>query len=220
MLNMEVTNYLKPLTSDSTISVDKHDISSINNNISSMFKFAHDAYEDYLITNNLDMTDLESSIFRYYMTEKVLDQFTITSNIKNCILIASFLSNLYKNSNIDNFILGSPEEKKMIIDMINLIFNNNTDVEQYMLIPKYVAIIDRIGKSGIIKFINLLEKSNTTYNIYDEMIKYSDIVLNYKFNIPQLDYIYNLRINKNKEFYTFIKNNSNYLMNDIIFFLE
>jgi hypothetical protein len=51
------------------------------------------------------------------------------------------------------------------------------------------------------------------------MIKYSDIVLDYKFNIPQLDYIYNLRINKNKEFYKFIKNNSNYLMNDIIFMI-
>ena len=190
-----------------------------DNNISDMFNFSLNKYNEYINDNNLNIT---SDVFKFYMSENIVKNYTYSDNIKNCILIASFLSPLYEfdnTINMDNFILGTDSEKNMIVSMIKLIFNDSRNSSEYMLIPKYITIIDKIGRSGVLSFIDFLQK-NHCKNIYDELVKYCNIVLEYQFNDPQITELYNLRRNEIINLYDFLKKNNNASIESIINFLD
>jgi hypothetical protein len=212
--------FLKPLLTENTdVDYNIYTNNKTEYNISEMFRFSLDMYQNYINKNNLNIS---CDVFKFYLSEKIVDNYNYNIKIKNCILIASFLSPLYEfdnKINMNNFILGSIDDKKMIIDMIKLIFNNNTHIDEYMLIPKYITIIDKIGRSGVLSYINYL-KNIKCNNIYNEMVKYCHIVLDYQFNVNQINKLYNLRIYEVKNLYDFLTKNVNATIDDILFFLD
>lgn len=220
---LNACSFLQPLIVNKYEQINSKYDYNFDNNILNMFNYSLKMYTNFINDNNYNPSIIEDAIFKYYMSEKIIEKYSYDTKIKNCILIASFLSTLYdldSNIKINDFILGSFDEKNMIIDMINLIYQNNTIVEEYMLIPKYITIIDKIGRPGIYRFINYLKQSNNNYNLYNEMMTYCNIILNYTFNINQINHLYNLRIKEVKKLYEFVKTKDNISIKDILSFID
>jgi hypothetical protein len=219
--------FLKPLMVNSGKINNKLVTNTNNSSDNSDVNYTINMFNSYINENDYDKSIIEHAVFKFYMTEKTLDNYNFDSKIKNNILIASILStindydDLNANIDINDFISGSSDDRDMINMMINYTYNNvYTDIDEYILIPKYITIIDKIGRGGIYKFINFLKNMNKRCNIFDEMMKYCNIVINYSFDLNQMNNIYTLRINEVKNVYEFIKNRPNISYNDIYNFLD
>jgi hypothetical protein len=155
---------------------------------------------------------------KVFMVSQVLNEYNFNSSIKQSIIIATILSTFDGfNLDLNDFVNLSDSEKELILTMINYVYTDiNTSVSYWMLIPKYITILSKISKSGIINFITNVN-NNTIYNDLNQYIK---IIKNYKYNFKN-KYIDEIIKNciKNITIIDMI-NNCNITVNDICEELE
>jgi hypothetical protein len=215
-----VDMYLTPLIVNSNnINYDinpDNNISDINCNDS--VNYTYNKFYEYVINNNYNDNIIRIMNDKVFMVSQVLNEYNFNSSIKQSIIIATILSTFDGfNLDLNDFVNLSDSEKELILTMINYVYTDiNTSVSYWMLIPKYITILSKISKSGIINFITNVN-NNTIYNDLNQYIK---IIKNYKYNFKN-KYIDEIIKNciKNITIIDMI-NNCNITVNDICEELE
>ena len=150
---------------------------------------------------------------QYDVSNIMTSRVRISTYLRNCIGIASYLSVLKDVNDIDfNIFLSknkeSQSENNLIIEMINLISNknrlNDARNKEWKLFPYFVNILNKIGSVGIYELKNYFDSMFDNCNDYDtklqtlikaycDKINSVEIIANNKYFME----IYNLRIKKN-----------------------
>ena len=192
---------------------------SFKNNV----KDVYEKIQKFLVSKN-DDTILVSNMYNIALgimkEEKILN----IEGLKNCILIATMLSYLkkYDNLNYNSFLeYDSVDENNLIILMIKLVDNNDKNKNEYnkiynwLLIPKYVNILENIGSKGIYSF---LEKNND----YEEVQRFNCNIFNYNnilnkniFKNKFFNGLYLLRMKQNLKFSEYLNKNKTIALSDL-----
>jgi len=174
--------YLRPLmVSSNKINYDvnpDNNISDINCNDS--VNYTYNKFYEYVNNNDYNETILRTMNDKVFMVSRALNEYNFNSSIKDSIIIATILSSFDNfNHDLDDFVNLSDSEKELVTVMINYVYTDvKTSVPYWMLIPKYITILSKISKAGIIIFV-----SNTTNNnIHNELTQYIKIIKNYTYN--------------------------------------
>jgi hypothetical protein len=215
------SKFLASMT-DITVVESNTPIIKFNNNFQDMYKFS---LKKLSILNN-DENFILLAYSNRMVTEEIIKSFDIDQSVKNCIIIASVLSVLKDptsdishdvDSNLESFILGTSDEKKLIIEMINLIFSSTSvSTNQWKLIPKYVTIFNKIGCVGLFQFVHYFNSQNSS-SLYSELYKYCETILNYKYllNNEYTNEVYYLRLKEILKVFTFMEENKSITIEDI-----
>ena len=211
--------YLKPLlVSSGNINYNVNLDSNINITCNDSVNYTYNKIYEYVMNNDCNEIILRTMNDKVFMVSHALNEYNFDSSIKDYIVIATMLSS-FDNFKLDlnDFVNLSDSEKKIIITMINYVYTDiNTSVSYWMLIPKYITILSKISKSGIINFISSIN-NNTIFN---ELNQYIKIINNYTYNFKN-KYIDEIMKNciKNIAIINNI-NNCNITINDICEELE
>jgi hypothetical protein len=141
----------------------------------------------------------------------ICNDIKIDTYIKNCVIIASFLSLC---NNFRNYLDKTNTKEYHLIEEMILLINNdycNEPVEDFKLIPKYITNLNKVGSVGIAEFKYYLDNQNEQYNLHEEMFKYSNFIFdNYNNNFKNDYYneIYNSRFEQNKRLFNHLMNNN------------
>ena len=192
--NMVISNsdiFLKPLMTNANNIINDNSINreetvmSINNSINNTIENIN----NYVNNSEWDNKIISDGYNRYFLAKNIVSKTELDNNKIKCILIASFLSVFFdyswndKNYNLNKFIDGSNDDINLINKMIYCIYNDVDTIESWILIPKYITIIFKINRIGIIEYCEYINKEN----IYNELKYYCNIILNLKFNNVELN---------------------------------
>ena len=128
----------------------------------------------------------------------------------------------YDNLNYNSFLeYDSVDENNLIILMIKLVDDNDKDknednkIYNWLLIPKYVNILENIGSKGIYSF---LEKNND----YEEVQRFNCNIFNYNnilnkniFKNKFFNGLYLLRMKQNLKFSEYLNKNKTITLSDL-----
>ena len=226
-----IDNYVGHITSitinDMECSND-YNLYMIKSNYENTFDNTHIKLIKFVNTNNLDYYIVIKACEQYNISNMMTSRVGISTYLRNCIAIASFLSVLNEENcekvvyNLNDFLSedkqdSTSEENKLIIEMINLIFNKNrSDIarnKEWMLFPYLVNVLGRIGSVGLndLKdyFYEECEgtdedtdiKLQTLIKIYCNRMNNEEILVNNKYFTE----IYNARIKKNNAILRVVK---------------
>jgi urate oxidase len=211
--------YLKPLmVSSGKINYDVNSNININTTCNDSVNYTYNKFYEYVINNDCDESILRTMNDKVFMVSQALSEYNFNSSIKDYIVIATMLSSFEGfNLDLDDFVNLSDSEKEIILTMINYVYTDiNISVSYWMLIPKYITILSKISKSGIINFVSSINNNS----IYNELNQYIKIIKNYTYNFKN-KYIDEIMKNCIKNIAIIDKiNNCNITINDICEELE
>jgi len=205
-------------------------LKSLKNNYQTC-NFNQNKYIDVKMTNNIESIikklnssnetdDIIKNCYHLYNASKnildsqnfaICNDIKIDTYIKNCVIIASFLSLC---NNFRNYLDKTNTKEYHLIEEMILLINNdycNEPVEDFKLIPKYITNLNKVGSVGIAEFKYYLDNQNEQYNLHEEMFKYSNFIFdNYNNNFKNDYYneIYNSRFEQNKRLFNHLMNNN------------
>jgi hypothetical protein len=188
---------------------------TIDNVKKELVNFIIDNDNIHIVDNDNDYHIIIKAMEQYNVSNMMTSRVRISTYLRNCIGIASFLSVLKDVNNIDyNIFLSKDEESQteniLIIEMINLISNknrfNDARNKEWKLFPYLVNILNRIGTVGIYELKNYFDSIFENCNDYDtklqmlitaycNKINSVEIVVNNKYFME----IYNFRMEKNNK---------------------